>query len=498
VRLEAPGWPWLLAHELRLAWRAGKGRAIRMGILLGIFWLLMHAAAWFLMRTPEKIVAGQGILLAGAITWFVLLLAVATSFGLAVVALFERGDLDLLLSSPIAPRTVFAVRGLGVAVQAIAMVAVFWLPFANGAILHGYWRFAASYPAIVSLALGATAVAFAATLALARAFGVRRAKVIAQILGAVAGAIMFLASQASGLLPDDARHALAEWFRGDAAQKWLGESSVLWTPTRAVFGDPVALVATLAVGVGAFFAVVLLCERLFLESTREAEGARPVSGGAARSGRPFRSGLGSIVVLKELRLLRRDPKLISQSLLQVLYLIPLVLIGLRHGTLQDMLAPVVILIVATLAGNLAWMTVSGEEAPDLLGSAPVPKQALLWLKVAAAIAPPLVLCVPFTVLFAMQSFKAFVIFTVCLAGALASSAVIQAWNARPGSGRDLKKRMQSGKLTNLVEFVGAAGWAGAAFAFLHGWLLGLVGVAAGLAAAALAWAIRPDPLSQEP
>ena len=35
-----------------------------------------------------------------------------------------------------------------------------------------------------------------------------------------------------------------------------------------------------------------------------------------------------------------------------------------------MLAPAIIVLLAGIAGNLAWITISGEEAPDLVGTAP--------------------------------------------------------------------------------------------------------------------------------
>lgn len=496
-RLEAPGWPWLLAHELKLSWRSGKGSIVRVGVIVGIFWLLLHGLAWpawSLMRSPQRVIDGHAIFIAGLGTWFVVLLALATAFGLAVVALFERGDLDLLLSSPIAPRTIFAVRGLGIALQSVAVMAVFWLPFANAGALRGHWRMLAGYPVLVAFGLGATAVAFAATLVLVRAFGVRRAKVIAQVAGALAGAAMFLASQAASIVPAAWQRESAKWMLSDAAQPWIGPRSVIWIPARAVFGDPLPVLMVVLLGAGLYACVTVLLERRFLESTRESDApATRRRRGAGMRG--FRSGLPAVVVLKELRLLWRDPRLISQTLLQVLYLVPLAFVWLRHGRTSDVLAAVVILIATTLAGNLAWMTVSGEEAPDLIGSSPARKQSVLWLKVGAALVAPIALCVPFIVIYAMESRFATLVFALCLAGALTGSAVVQAWNARPGSGRDLRKRVQSGKLVNVVEFLGTAGWAGACFAFLHGTLLGFIGIGFGIAAPAIVWLLRPDPLA---
>ncbi len=74
---------------------------MRFAILMGICWSWSrHVSGWFIMgaSTSERLVQGQGIIVAGLVTWFVLLFALATAFAISVVALFERGDLDHLLS----------------------------------------------------------------------------------------------------------------------------------------------------------------------------------------------------------------------------------------------------------------------------------------------------------------------------------------------------------------------------------------------------------------
>jgi ABC-2 type transport system permease protein len=486
----APGWRWLLVHELRLGWRAGRGRIFVLAVLIGVLWLFMHAGAWFLMRDPEKILASGWVATAGAITWFAILLLLATTFALAINALFDRGDFDLLLSSPIPVRTVFVVRGLGVAVQSVGILAVFWLPFANGAILHGHWRLAAGYLGLAGFALGATGLAFAATLSLVRAFGVRRAKVIAQVLGAVAGAVLFICMQIFNILPRGMQREAYAWAQTDAGQAWIGPASPLWWPVRAMFGETLPFLLVMAAGIGIFALVIARTERLFLEGTRESQAAAPAKRGTAGT-LAFRKGLARVVIAKELRLLKRDPKLISQTLLQVLYLLPLFLVGVRHGSVSTVVAPTIVLIAATMAGNLAWMTVSGEEAPELVDSAPVSRERVMWLKVAAALIAPLLVCVPFMVFYAMTSLGSLAVFVVCLAGALGSSAVVQVWNAKPGSGRDLKKRREASKLVNLLEFFGAIGWAGACYALLarSPWIAG-VALLAGLVPASVSWLVR--------
>jgi ABC-2 type transport system permease protein len=486
---KAPGWRWLLAHELRLGWRVGGSRIVVLGILVAILWAFMHVGGWFVMRHPEKILAGPWLVTAGGFTWFAMLLLLATAFALSVIVLFDRGDFDLLLASPIPVRTVFIVRGLGVATQSVGFVALFWLPFANAGILHGHWRLAAGYAVLAAFALGATGIAFASTLALVRAFGVRRAKVIAQIVGAIAGAILFICTQLFNVLPRGIQKEALAWVQSDGAQAWIGPASPLWWPIRALMGETLPFLAVMAAGIAIFWLVIERTERLFLEGTRESQAAPPARGGRAGA-LAFGKGLARVVITKELRLLKRDPKLISQTLLQVLYLLPLFFIGVRRGSLETLVAPTIVLIGATLAGNLAWMTVSGEEAPDLVESAPVARERVLWLKVAAAMVVPLAVCAPFLAFYAMHSLFALAAFALCLAGALASCAVVQVWNAKPGSGRDLKKRREASKLVNIMEFASAIGWGAACYALLaRSWWF-VPAVAAGLVAPGISWLLR--------
>jgi ABC-2 type transport system permease protein len=252
-------------------------------------------------------------------------------------------------------------------------------------------------------------------------------------------------------------------------------------------GDALPFAVVSAAGVGIFWLVMVRAERIFLEGTRESAEAAPRR---ARDTRQFRGGLARIVFLKEIRLILRDPRLITQMGLQVLYLLPLFFILARKGGSHLVLAPTIVLVSSSLAGNLSWMTVSGEESPDLVGSAPVSRERVLWLKVAAALAIPLAVCVPFLVYYATLSLLEFAAFASCLAAAFVSSAVVQIWTAKPGSARDLRKRATSSKLVNVVEFFSAAGWAGACFFLMRGscWAVPLAGV--GLIAPLVAWLVR--------
>ena len=93
---------------------------------------------------------------------------------------------------------------------------------------------------------------------------------------------------------------------------------------------------------------------------------------------------------KEWALLRRDPWLLSQTLMQILYLLPpALLLWLNFGNNVSALlvmVPVLVMASGQLAGGLAWIAVSGEDAPDLVASAPISLRAVLSAKIEAVLA----------------------------------------------------------------------------------------------------------------
>ena len=62
-----------------------------------------------------------------------------------------------------------------------------------------------------------------------------------------------------------------------------------------------------------------------------------------------------------------------------------------------------ILLLAGVAGNLAWITIAAEEAPDLIGGAPVDREKVRWLKAAAALWPIAFIAAPFIVFYLVRA-----------------------------------------------------------------------------------------------
>src|SRR5579872_3673867 len=129
---------------------------------------------------------------------------------------------------------------------------------------------------------------------------------------------------------------------------------------------------------------------------------------AARAGglKAFRGGSRQRALRrKEFLLLRRDPWLVSQTLMQLLYLVPPALLMWRSFSDRSaaivLVTPVIVMAAGQLAGGLAWLTICGEDAADLVATAPLSPSAVLRAKievvliVVGAIFAPLIVALAF-------------------------------------------------------------------------------------------------------
>lgn len=466
--LTAPGGSlWLLRHELRVSWRNAGGKAVwRLLVLGGILWACVHAGAW-LTLLGLKMVEGQrlpaqAMAIAGGAFWLFASIMISQTVAHAVTALFDRGDLDLLMASPIPSRNIFLIRGLSIAMAASYLPILLLFPFAHAGLVQGQWGLLGIYPVTAALALGCAAVGISLTMSLVAMLGARRAKTVAQIMAAIIGAGFFLLSQAPNMLPGDTRRAIFKWFSDELQPGgWLAPDSVLWWPVRAMLGEVVPLVLVTLVGVGAFWLSINLAYRRFAQGAQESNAAgkrRRVQTGPVK----FASGATSLILFKEWKLFLRDPQIISQTLLQLLYLLPMLYAGLRGEKTAFLLMPGLVMVTAMLAGNLAWLTITAEDAPELLGTAPLPSGRVQWIKAAAALLPVLALLTPLALWWLPRSPYDTFVLVLCCSGGMLSAAMCQIWNPRRGNRRDMNQRYKQSKLLGFLEVFGTFGWAGIA------------------------------------
>ena len=459
--------PWLLRHEVKLQWRATASKlpvAAALVMLLVVFHLVgLLLAVGFNQMPPIP----QRYLLIGvtgaALAVFLLML----SMGLvaAMQAIYQRGDMSLLLTAPIDPRSIMFVRVGALTLNLLAGSCALMLPFANMFAIFVTPKWLYAYAAIPALGLLAASVGLGAALGLFRLLGARRARLYAQILGALIGVGAAILMQLPNLLSKEAKASLGQWF-ADFANSLPASDSLVWLPARAFTGDLPMLAIIVAAACGLFALVVFRLADHFIAS------AIAVSGGEAgvarrHAGRvrAFRTETVSVMRRKELRLIARDPWLLIQVGQQMIYLAPALVSMWQNSSAASWM--MLVLVAGMLGSALAWLTISGEDAPDLLAVAPVPPAAALRAKLEAALLPVvLALMVPVAVAAWSDGWLALTLM-VCGTASAASGALLHVSCPRPGKRSEFAKRHKGRWGIGILEFALSAAWTAAASLMLH-------------------------------
>jgi ABC-2 type transport system permease protein len=293
--------------------------------------------------------------------------------------------------------------------------------------------------------------------------------VTAQVLGALIGASLVLAFQLPNLSQRADRAANYERAIEWISSLQLAADHPLFLPARAFMGDPQA--SAWWIGGSAF---LFLLSTLWFSQRFAADAAAVQSLGPRRrspdlTARPFRGGVTISLVRKEWRLLARDPVLLSQVLLQFVYMIPLAIMWARvtggDGAASDgilgLMGGAVAAISASLAAAVTWITVSAEDAPDLVAAAPIERATVERGKLLAAAAPILALAGLAASLIAQESLGAGLWTFAGAASAALSAGLIGVWHQQPGSRRDFRRRPRASWTAQLGQAFVGIGWAGA-------------------------------------
>lgn len=282
---------WLAASDMRLGVRAaasaaGGALSVRTAILVaGAF------AALLLMVRP----VGRWIAAAAADPTRAAALDGAMTLGAAIVlpwiashaltgatrSLYGRGDLDLLLTSPLPPQRILAARALAIFVEATTAVSVFLLPVLISAVWFGGLRWLALAPTIIGLGLLGAAGGVALALGLFRLVGPQRTRQIAQVVAMLLGVTFVAVLQALNFLPQEFDARLGEIgapVGGDGSA--IGHA--LLVPARAAQGDLFAMTALIGAGAGALALVCAWLGRSFVQAALSAAGAPARSGACNR------------------------------------------------------------------------------------------------------------------------------------------------------------------------------------------------------------------------
>jgi len=497
---------WFARHELRLAWRewlammtgGRRGRKRRAVIGLIAFAAIMHLPAYAVigriadlqapLDKPSLIVITVTIVLAWALMLSQAIESVTRVF-------YTRADLDLIMSSPVRLANVFSVRIAAIALSVIAMALLLLTPFVDVLVIGGGIRWLAAYGVVIAIGLSAAAVAIAVTVLLFRLIGPSRTRLVAQILAAIIGAGFVIALQIAAILSYGTLSRFAI-LTSDAAAGFAPDiESVVWWPARAALGDGEALLCLLAGGLVLLGAVMAMLSPRFADTVVGVSANTAPAHQASRATGFRASSRQQALRWKEFVLLRRDPWLVSQTLMQLLYLVPPAVMLWRSFSDSSLaivlITPVIVMAAGQLAGGLAWLTISGEDAADLVATAPLPASRVTHAKievvliVIGAIFAPLVAAL----LFASPLQAAVTALGVAIASV--SATAIQLWFRVQARRSQFRRRQTSSRLATFAEAFSSIGWAATAALALA---IPIAAVISGLMTAcilAATWKISP-------
>jgi ABC-2 type transport system permease protein len=346
------------------------------------------------------------------------------------------------------------------------MALLFSTPFINVLVFGGGIRWFAAYGVVIAIGASAAAVAIAVTIVLFRMIGPRRTRLVAQILAAIIGAGFVIALQVAAILSYGTLSRFAVLTSEAAASFAPDAASLIWLPARAALGDGGALALLLAFGLLLLGAVMAAFSARFAGTAIRASAASAPTHHGFRT-RGFRSASRQQALRwKEFMLLRRDPWLVSQSLMQLLYLVPPALLLWKSFSDSSvaivLITPVVVMAAGQLAGGLGWLTISGEDAPDLVATAPLPPPRIIRAKIEVVLLTIAALFAPLVLALAFASPVQAAVTAAGVGVAAACATAIQFWFRVQARRSQFRRRQTSSRIATFAEAFSSIGWAATA------------------------------------
>jgi ABC-2 type transport system permease protein len=408
---------------------------------------------------------------------------------------YARADLDLIMSSPAKLTNIFSIRIAAIALSVTSMALLLSTPFVDVLVIGGGPRWFAGFGVVVAIGLSASAVAIAITVLLFRLIGPSRTRLVAQIVSAIIGAGFVIALQVAAILSYGTLSRFAV-LTSDATAAYAPDlDSLVWWPARAALGDGEILLLLLAAGLVLLGAVMAIFSPRFAD-TIVSVSANPATVHRGPRTRLFRAGSRQQALRwKEFVLLRRDPWLMSQSLMQLLYLVPPALMLWRSFSDTSaaiiLITPVIVMAAGQLAGGLAWLTISGEDAADLVATAPMPPSRVTRAKIEVVLITIAVIFAPLVIAVAFASALQAAVTALGVVIGTVSAAAIQLWFRVQAKRSQFRRRQTSSRVATFAEAFSSIGWAATSALVLA---IPIGAVVSGLMTAgilAAAWKISP-------
>lgn len=240
-------------------------------------------------------------------------------------------------------------------------------------------------------------------------------------------------------------------------------------PAEGLFGNLVIAFSMLAGSLALFWLVTQSIGRRFGADAAAAAGASGRTRAARGGLKTFGGSAFAVTVGKELKLIFRDAALLSQTLIQVLYLgvifAALLFKNLSHASVfvPAGSAGLIVFLAGNLAAVFGWIVMSAEDAPELLAASPTRAVVLRRAKLTAAMIPvAAVMSIPLIGL-AIMNPQAGASALLASAGVAWSAGMISIWYERPAKRTELRRRRNGSLIGSMIGGAVGVCWSAAAF-----------------------------------
>jgi|GEM_PF-2435512 len=513
---------WLARHQIRLSWRLGRLGKKMPSWLKPVFTILFVAFLSFSMgygiAKIFEAAAGdykQISSLAGAVILTLMISGISMNLMGSFMTITEKGDLDLLLSSPIPPHRFVAARLISSAWRGFCIYAGFATIFFGASIVMISPMFASIYVVVAGFAILDAALTYMIARQALLWFGLRngrRATITLGAVGVMIGLIGYQMVSSSGSLgrlaakaddPNASLVVLHDWIVGLTSNlSWLGGT---------ILGDWLGALVFLVAGAVVSAGVLHFAGKRYDQDVAFLNGQNDHAPHKVRKAhaQQFRRPALVMVFHKEWLSLTRDPLFVSQLIVPLFTMVPFlgfVWNAITNPEDQSEMAPVMgamfaaitVFNVTMLTSSLAWLTASVEEARDLLQASPLDPKIILQGKVLAASGPALIELLLVAALVAWAWPVAALTILVMGTATCAGACVIEFSRPRPTKRPKMTQRPDRSLVTVLFGLGLGILWAcaaGLAAAKMGWWLLP---AALAITISYGAWATRPRDLSSIP
>jgi ABC-2 type transport system permease protein len=144
-----------------------------------------------------------------------------------------------------------------------------------------------------------------------------------------------------------------------------------------------------------------------------------------------------------------------------------------------------------LAGGLAWLAISGEDAHDLVVTAPVAPATVLLAKIEAVLTVIALVLAPLLLLMALSSPQMALITALCATLSAGSATAIQLWFRVVAKRSMFRRRQTASRAATLCEAFSSIMWAGTGALLAVGSWLALAPAIVAVMVLGLARLLRP-------